>query len=186
MAMYVVRNDFLTRSRRATAHRRLDAIDLKILARLQADGRITTVRLAEHVNLSPSACHERVTYLTARGFIKSFRAEVDLQRVVKYDQVMVEITLGNHSYQSLERFEKRVTSLPEVVECIAVGGGIDYLLKFVVNSIASYQEILEQLLQEDIGIRQYFTYVVTKVVKPMTALPIEHLYARSRREAERA
>jgi hypothetical protein len=55
----------------------------------------------------------------------------------------------------------------------------------VVTSIASYQELFEQLLQEDLGIKQYFTYVVTKVIKPMTALPIGHLCAQSRREAQR-
>jgi Lrp/AsnC family transcriptional regulator of ectoine degradation len=182
MPMYIVKSEFGLRGRRAAAARRLDATDLKILAKLQSDGRITTVRLAEHVNLSPSACHERVTYLTARGYIKSFRAEIDLQRIVKYDLVVVEITLGSHHYQSFDRFEKRIAAVPEIVECIAVGGGIDYILKFAVTSIAGYQELLEQLLQDDIGIKQYFSYVVTKVIKPMSALPIEHLHARARRD----
>lgn len=184
--IYALRQEDTSGNRRASPARRLDATDLKILGRLQSDGRITTVRLAEHVNLSPSACHERVTHLTARGFIKSFRAEINLQRIVRYDLIVVEVTLGSHSFQSLERFEKRITALPEVIECIAVGGGIDYILKFVVTSVASYQELFEQLLQEEIGIKQYFTYVVTKVIKPMTALPIEYLHDRSNREAERA
>lgn len=185
MSIYVVDTDYSGRNRRQPAARRLDSIDLKILARLQSDGRITTVRLAEHVNLSPSACHERVTYLSARGFIKSFRAEIDVQRIVRYDMVVVEVTLATHSFQSLERFEKRIGAVPEVVECIAVGGGIDYILKFVVTSIADYQELFEQLLQEDIGIKQYFTYVVTKVIKPMSAMPIEYLYSKSRRDSQR-
>ena len=154
---------------------KLDRLDIKILDELQQNGRLTKVKLAEKINLSPSACHERVIRLEEKGIISSYHAELDMKRILKVDVLFVEVTLKNHQFQDFVRFETEIKKTPSVVECLAVGGGFDYILRFVVNNITHYQEVFEDLLNKGIGIDRYFTYIVTKEVKPYTGLPIDHL-----------
>jgi Lrp/AsnC family transcriptional regulator of ectoine degradation len=74
----------------------LDPLDLKILAALQREGRITKLRLSELVNLSPSACFERVKRLESAGYIRGYHAELDIGRIVRTSIVLVEIRLKGH------------------------------------------------------------------------------------------
>jgi len=154
---------------------KLDNLDIKILGELQHNGRLTKVKLADKINLSPSACHERVTRLEEKGIIASYHAELDMAQVVKMDALFVEVTLKNHQFQDFCRFEAEIKKTPAIAECLAVGGGFDYILRFIVNNISHYQEVFEGLLNKDIGIDRYFTYIVTKEVKPYRGLPLEHL-----------
>lgn len=154
---------------------KLDPIDLKILAALQSDGRITKLRLAELVALSPSACFERLRRLEQAGYVKGYHAVVDLQRIVRTTTALVEITLARHEAADFERFEQAIAAAPEVMECHSIGGGIDYVLKVVAVDIDHYQETMDRLLVADIGIAKYFTYFVTKLVKRQLAYPIHTL-----------
>ena len=79
-----------------------------------------------------------------------------------------------------------IEKVPEVVECHAIGGGMDYLMKVVATDIDHYQQVIEELLNANIGIARYFTYIVTKPVKRARGYPIQHLLARAkqRRTAE--
>ncbi|HET8729207.1 MAG TPA: Lrp/AsnC family transcriptional regulator [Alphaproteobacteria bacterium] len=163
---------------------RLDARDLKILMELQAEGRITNQRLADRVSLSPSACLERVRRLEAGGLIRGYRAVVALDKVLRGSTVFVEVTLKRHESGDFKRFERKILDTPEVVECHAIGGGIDYLLKVVATDIAHYQDIMEELLGADIGIGTYFTYVVTKPIKQAGVYPLDRLVDRSREVVE--
>jgi len=152
---------------------RLDAIDLKILAALQKEGRITKLALAERVNLSPTSCWERLKRLEKAGLIKGYRAEIDLAKLGGSTTVMVEIALKQHRIEDFETFERAVRKTPEIVECLATGGGIDYLLKIVTSDIDAYQRLIDELLTAGIGIDRYFTYVVTRTVKSAPQPPIE-------------
>ena len=152
---------------------RLDAIDLKILATLQKEGRITKLALAERVSLSPTPCWERLKRLESAGFIKRYRAEIDLAKLGGTTTVLVEITLKQHRLEDFQTFERAVKKVPQIVECLATGGGIDYLLKVVTADIDAYQRLIDELLTASIGIDRYFTYVVTRTVKSAAQPPVE-------------
>ena len=154
---------------------RLDATDIKILASLQKEGRITKIALAEKINLSPTPCWERLKRLEKAGFIKGYRAEIDLAKLGSVTTVLVEITLKQHRFEDFEIFERAVKATPEIVECLATGGGIDYLLKVVTPDIDAYQRLMDELLTASIGIDRYFTYVVTRSVKTAMQPPVEAL-----------
>ena len=156
---------------------RLDAIDIKILATLQKEGRITKLALAERVNLSPTPCWERLKRLENAGFIAGYRAEIALAKLGSATTVLVEVTLKQHRIEDFEVFERAVRQVPEIVECLATGGGIDYLLKIVSPDIDAYQRLIDELLTANIGIDRYFTYVVTRTVKSAAQAPVE-LYTR--------
>lgn len=156
---------------------KLDTLDIRILCELQSNGRLTKVKLAEKIGLSASACHERVIRLEEQGIIASYHADLDIEQIAKIDVVFVEVTLKSHRYQDFCLFEDKIKKTPAVVECSAVSGGFDYLLRFVVNNVAHYQQIFEGLLNANIGIDRYFTYIVTKTVKSNTGLPLEYLLA---------
>ena len=163
---------------------RLDAIDLKILARLQSEGRITKAALAEAVNLSPTPCWERLKRLEKSGLIRGYHAEIDLEQLGAVATVLVEIILKQHRYEDFQRFETAIRHVEEVVECHATGGGIDYLLKVTAPDIDAYQRLIDRLLLAEIGIDRYFTYIVTRAVKTSFQPPVA-LFARSP-AAERA
>lgn len=156
---------------------KLDTLDLKILCTLQADGRITKLKLAEAVNLSPSACFERMRRLEQQGLITGYHADVDLRKLMRTSFIFVEVTLKSHRRVDFERFEKHINAVPEVLECYAIGGGVDYILKMVATDIAHYQDEIDALLEADIGIDRYFTYIVTKPVKRSLEYPISDLMA---------
>ncbi len=89
--------------------------------------------------------------------------------------VLMELTLGNHRQADFDRFERAVRGSPEVVACWAVGGGIDYMLKIAARDIDAYQRFVDSLLEREIGIDRYFTYIITRTVKDEAALPLADL-----------
>ncbi len=153
----------------------LDDFDLKILIALQREGRMTKLRLAQEIGLSPSPCWERLRRLQENGFIRGYHADVDIDRLLHTSIVLVEVTLGSHSERDFERFELAVQAVPEIVECYATGGGVDYLMKLTVLDIEHYQRLIDSLLATEIGIERYFTYIVTKEVKRADGPPIRRL-----------
>lgn len=154
---------------------RLDAYDVRILAALQREGRITKLRLAEEIGLSPSPCWERMRRLEKSGLIRGYHAEVDLDRLLHTATILVEVTLRSHHAADFQRFERAIADVPEVVECYSTGGGIDYLLKVIALDIDHYQRIIDELLLAEVGIDRYFTYIVTKQVKRAREAPLLEL-----------
>ncbi|UYG06942.1 Lrp/AsnC family transcriptional regulator [Halomonas sp. M4R1S46] len=144
---------------------KLDRYDLKILEILSRDGRITKSKLAEAINLSVSPCWERVRRLEKAGIIEGYAARLNPRVLVPRTPVWVQIELKAHNAESFARFEALVHDTPEVTECVAVGGGVDYLVKFEAPSIDAYQRLIDAWLMSDVGIERYFTYIVTKTVK---------------------
>ncbi len=144
---------------------KLDRYDLKILEILSRDGRITKSKLAEAINLSVSPCWERVRRLEKAGVIAGYSARLNPEALVKRTPVWVQIELKQHNAESFARFEALVHATPTVTECVAVGGGVDYLLKVEADSVDAYQRLIDEWLTSDVGIERYFTYIVTKAVK---------------------
>ncbi len=158
---------------------KLDATDVRILATLQRDGRITKLKLAEAVGLSPSPCWERMRRLQEAGYIRGFHADVDVAKVVRTTTVFVEVTLHSHGGDDFQRFERAVQDVPEIVECHAIGGGADYVMKIVTTDIERYQALIDELLAARIGIGRYFTYIVTKPVKRLAGPALHTLLERA-------
>lgn len=151
---------------------KLDRYDLAILRILAQDGRMTKSRLAEEINLSVSPAWERVRRLEESGVIRGYRAEVDWLRAFKGSRVIVEVTLARHTAADMRRFEERIAIAPEVVQCHATGGGVDYVMHVMSRDIDHYQRFIDTLLTEELGIEKYFTYIVTKEVKsPPAGVP---------------
>lgn len=151
---------------------KLDAIDLRILAAVRQDGRVTKLRLAELVGLSPTPCWLRLRKLEQAGIIAGYHARLAPRRIAPFATVMVAVTLANHRQADFDRFERVVTAMDGVTDCWAVGGGIDYILKVVAQDIDAYQRLIDQMLADDIGIDRYFTYIVTRTVKENAGPPL--------------
>lgn len=161
------------------APRKLDRIDVRILAELQKNGRITNVELAEAVNLSPSPCLSRVKKLQSAGYISGFSAQINSAKIGATMTVFTEVTLRNHRQIDFARFQQAVERIEACVECHLISGGYDYLLKFVTARIGDYQSIMEGLLDKDLGIDKYFSFVVLKSPFVKTELPLTHIFAES-------
>ena len=144
---------------------KLDAIDIHILATVQEYGRMSKTALAEKVNLSATPCWTRLNRLENSGIIRGYHAEIAFELIAKMTTVILEVSLKRHRHEDFEIFEKRINELDEIVECIATGGGVDYILKMVVPSIDEYQKLVDALLLENLGIDRYFTYIVTREIK---------------------
>ncbi|GLR54556.1 Lrp/AsnC family transcriptional regulator [Shinella yambaruensis] len=154
---------------------KLDAIDLRILEAIQENGRITKLALAEKVGLSPTPCWLRLRKLEKAGIVTGYHARVAVRRLAPVASVMMEVTLANHRQADFDRFERAVAATPEIVACWSVGGGVDYILKIMAPDIDAYQRLVDDLLDRELGIDRYFTYIVTKTVKEETVLPLTTL-----------
>ena len=158
-----------------TARAKLDRIDVAILATLQTSGRMTNVTLADAVGLSASPCLQRVKRLEDAGLIAGYGTEIDLAKVVETITVFTEVTLRDHRREDFIKFEAGIRQFEEVLECHMVSGGYDYLLKVVARSVAHYQSIIEQVLDRNIGIEKYFSYIVIKSPLVRRAAPLKRL-----------
>lgn len=163
------------------ARARLDRYDLAILSALQRDGRMSKLRLAEAIHLSPTPCWERLRRLEREGLIRGYRAEIAVEEIFDVAQFLVEVTLSRHRAEDFSRFEAAVNARPEVLACHAVAGGFDYLLTVVADDIAAYQAMVESWLDDDLGVERYFTYVVTRTVKNDRSFPLERFWETRRR-----
>jgi len=155
---------------------KLDRIDIKLLAELQKNGRISNVQLADLVGLSPSPCLIRLKRLEKAGYILGYRAEIEMRKIVPFVTVFTEITLSDHRREDFARFEQYIAQQDEVVECHLVSGGYDYLLKFITSGVEHYQETVEAMLDRGIGIEKYFSYIVIKSPIIKKGIPVEMLF----------
>ena len=156
---------------------KLDRIDINILALLQTDGRISNVKLAEAVALSPSPCLQRVKRLEKLGFIKCYGAEIDINLITDTIHIFTQMTLSEHRLSDHQHFEKEITKIPQIMECHLVsGGGFDYWLKFVCRSIQEYQHVITGMLNDDLKIIKYHSFVIMRSVISRRDYPIKALY----------
>ena len=152
----------------------LDDRDIAILSILTREGRISKADLARRVNLSPTPCWQRLNRMEEAGLIRGYRAEVALARLAQHVVVFVTIELESHRAESFQTFERAVARIDEISFCWALGGGYDYLMQVITRDVASYQGLMDTLLESRAGVKRYFSYIVTKDVKsaapPLAAL----------------
>ncbi|MCV0349859.1 MAG: Lrp/AsnC family transcriptional regulator [Nitratireductor sp.] len=151
---------------------KLDDRDLKILGILQREGRISKAALAERVNLTPAPCWERLKRLEKAGIITGYRAEVALAKLAPHIAVFMAAELAGHRAEDFQRFERSVQEIDEITGCWAVGGGFDYILQIIARDIDTYQRLVDRLLDMNVGLARYFTYIVTKPVKQPGTFPL--------------
>lgn len=143
----------------------LDAADIRILSAVQQYGQLSKSRLAEVVNLSPTPCWARLTRLKAAGYIRGYHADIALARVVDFTQVVVTVSLTHHRKADFDRFEAAIMGLDEITDCVATGGGTDYVMQVFTPSLARFQDLMDGLLSAEIGIDRYITHIVTRRIK---------------------
>lgn len=149
-----------------------DETDRRILAVLQAEGRISNADLAERVHLSPSACHRRVQRLEEEGLISGYVALLDARRMGRGTTVFVEITLTGQAEELLDAFERAVARVPEVLECHLMAGSADYLLKVATADTDDFARIHRRALSALPGVRGMQSSFVLRTVRESTALPL--------------
>jgi Lrp/AsnC family leucine-responsive transcriptional regulator len=154
----------------------LDAIDRRILRALQADGRATYDQLAAQVSLSPSATLRRVKRLEEAGVIGGYVALLQPERVGlslnAYINVRLEKHTETHKRSPMDAFRAAVQAWPEVVECAALTGEMDYLLHVVVEDMAHYSRFVMDTLLKHPSVQDCKTSFVLDRVKHTTALPV--------------
>ena len=155
--------------------KKLDAIDVAILAELQRDGRLPNVALAKAVGLSATPCAERVRALEAAGIIRGYSAHLDAERLDLGLLVFIEIAIDRTSEDAFDAFRRAMLAIPQVEECHMVAGGFDYLLKVRVHDMAAYRRFLGDVLSKVPGIRETHSYAVMERVKETRAIDLAHL-----------
>ncbi|WP_199097840.1 Lrp/AsnC family transcriptional regulator [Dyella sp. ASV21] len=153
----------------------LDRTDLRMLAVLQADGRITNAELAERVSLSPSACLRRLQRLEADGILTGYTAQVDPQAVGLGLQAFVRVQLSKHESAAVERFVDLVNGWDEVIDCYALTGDMDYLLHVYVADLQDFSRFLLDRLLNATGVADVNSSFVLRTVKHSAALPLRQL-----------
>jgi Lrp/AsnC family leucine-responsive transcriptional regulator len=155
------------------ANNSLDPVDRKILSILQENGRITNVKLASEVGLSPPTVLERVRKLEERGIIEKYVALVDPAKVGLGLCAFVQVSLSFHRRKEIERFRSEVLEFPEVLECYHVSGEGDYLLKVVAGDIQGYRDWLVTRLTNLEVVQRVQTIIVFETMKRETKLSVD-------------
>ncbi|MBL4802490.1 MAG: Lrp/AsnC ligand binding domain-containing protein [Emcibacter sp.] len=153
-------------------NRFLDKVDRNILKILQNDGRISNVKLAQAVNLSPTPCLERVKRLEKEKYIKGYVAQLDSEMLGAALVSFIEVSLGSTTTQALETFRTEICKIEEVQECHMVAGGFDYLIKVRTRDMAHYRKFLGEKLSSLSNVNTTHTYVVMEEIKATGAIAI--------------
>ncbi len=150
----------------------LDKIDARILRALQSDGRISNLKLAEAVHLSPTAVLERVKRLTRDGVILGYEARLNPAKLGAGLLVFIEVLLDRTVHDVMDSFKAAVQVRREILECHLVAGGFDYLLKTRVGDMAAYREFVGNVIWTLPGVRETRTYAVMEEVKSTTHIMV--------------
>ena len=162
---------------------RLDPIDRKILAELQADGRMTNVELARRVGISAPPCLRRVRTLEEAGLIRGYHADVDPRALGFEVQVFAMVGLSNQSEAALTAFEERCRAWPLVRECHMLNGEIDFILTCVARYLSHVQAFLTGELPAADNVASVKTSLVIREAKGEPAVPFEVLEERLSKSA---
>ena len=150
----------------------IDRIDQRILSALQTDGRLSNLKLAEAVALSPTAVLARVQRLTREGYILGYEARLNPLKLGRGMMVFVEVLLDRTTPNVFEQFKAAVQAQEAILECHMVAGGFDYLLKTRMADMAAYRDFAGTVLWQLPGVRETRTYPVMEEVKNSTRLPL--------------
>ncbi len=162
---------------------KLDPIDRKILAELQADGRMTNVELARRVGISAPPCLRRVRTLEEQGFIRGYHADIDPRTLGFEVQVFAMVGLQSQAEADLVAFENRCRGWPLVRECHMLNGEVDFILKCVAPDLSTFQSFLTEQLTAAPNVVSVKTSLVIRGAKGEPGVPFEVLEDRLARLA---
>ena len=165
------------------AGHRLDEIDRKILAELQADGRMTNVELARRVGISAPPCLRRVRTLEEQGYIRGYHAEVDARALGFEVLVFCMVGLQSQAEADLSSFEARCREWPLVRECHMLNGEVDFVLKCAAPDLSTFQAFLTSQLVAAPNVASVKTSLVIRGAKDEPGIPFDILEARLARDA---
>jgi len=151
----------------------LDSIDRRLLAELQAEGRVTNVELAQRVGLTAPPCLRRVRALEEAGVIKGYHAELEASKLGFAITVFAMVSLKSQAEEDLRAFEHHVQTLPEVRECHMLNGEIDFILKIVSQDLQSFQELLTSKLTPAPNVASVKTSLTIRTSKNEPGVPLE-------------
>jgi DNA-binding Lrp family transcriptional regulator len=157
---------------------KLDSIDRKILAELQASGRMTNVELARRVGISAPPCLRRVRTLEEKGYIRGYHAAVSPHELGFEVQVFAMVRLQNQAEADLSAFEARARAWPLVRECHMLNGEIDFILKCVAPDLPTFQNFLTEHLTATANVASVKTSLVIRCAKDEPGVPFDVLEAR--------
>ncbi|WP_371406174.1 Lrp/AsnC family transcriptional regulator [Kribbella sp. NBC_00662] len=147
----------------------MDAIDRKILAVLQAEGRLTVTELAQRIGLSAAPCHRRLRELERGGVISGYRAVVDPGAVGRGFEVLLAVTMDRE--ESVAGFEAGLAEIPEVVHAERLFGEPDYFVRVATADIATFQRLRDERLARLPGVQRMTSTIVMKKVVDNRPLP---------------
>jgi Lrp/AsnC family leucine-responsive transcriptional regulator len=153
----------------------LDGADRRIVAELQANGRLSNVELADKIGLSPSPCLRRVKRLERDGYIEGYRAALRRDRIGLGFSVFIGVKIDGHTNARALAFEKAIIAMPEVVAFHLVSGEADYFLEVVVPDLGDYQRFLVGKLLELPIVREVRSNIAIQTLKAGAPLPLQHL-----------
>ena len=151
----------------------LDNIDRRLLAELQAEGRVTNVDLARRVGLTAPPCLRRVRALEEEGVIRGYHAELDASKLGFAITVFAMVSLRSQAEQDLKAFEEHIRTLPEVRECHMLNGEIDFILKIVSRDLQSFQEFLTSKLTPAPNVASVKTSLTIRTAKQLPGVPLD-------------
>jgi len=150
----------------------LDRASRQILEALQADARLSTQALADKVGLSATPVWRRVKEMEERGLIRGHVALLDREKLGLSICVLANVSLVRHSEGAVEQFERLVSTQREIIECHAITGEADYVIKVVAADMKAYDAFLQQHIFKLPGVASVRSNVVLREVKYDTALPV--------------
>ena len=151
----------------------LDDIDRRLLAELQAEGRVTNVELAQRVGLTAPPCLRRVRALEDAGVIRGYHADLDAGKLGFTIMVFALVSLKSQAEEALRAFEDHVRALPEVRECHMLNGEIDFILKIVSRDLQAFQEFLTSKLTSAPNVASVKTSLTIRTAKAVPGVPLE-------------
>jgi DNA-binding Lrp family transcriptional regulator len=140
----------------------MDAIDRKILAELESDGRLTVTALAQRVKLSVSPCHRRLSELEREGTIRGYRAVIDPAAIGLGFEVLVQVTMDQEDATTIAKFESALASIEEVRHAERLFGDPDYLVRVATADLAAYQRLRDVKLATLPGVQRLNSTIVMK------------------------
>jgi len=155
---------------------KLTKMDQRILHELQHNSRLSNQDLAQKIGLSASPCLRRVKQLEQEGYIDSYIARLNEQKLKLKLIALIQISMDRHTPERFENFEGIVKHYEEVLECYLITGqNADYLLKVIVPDMEYYQDFLLGKLTRIEGVTGVQSSFIMRKVIDKTALPLAHL-----------
>jgi DNA-binding Lrp family transcriptional regulator len=150
----------------------VDAVDRKIIAELQAEGRLTVTELAERVSLSVAPCHRRLRELERTKAIRGYRAIVDPAAIGLGFEVLVQVTMDREDATTIARFESGLAEIPEVRHAERLFGDPDYLVRVATPDLIAYQVLRDEKLAALPGVQRLTSTIVMKRVVDDRPFPV--------------